>query len=147
MMYNMFITRTSLYLCIFTAISNILVVVVVVVVAPPCWRGSLDDMWLTLILEHNQQQTRHDIWAEIWALKFEPIIFFQMGSTATTTICDDFTGRWAFQVYNPPRSFKDFSSSNLASTDVCCDCGGGVDCSDKPFETWPWEVGFLSVKV
>ena len=40
------------------------------------------------------------------------------------------------EVYNPPRSFKDFSSSNLASTDVCCDCGGGVDCSDKPFETW-----------
>ena len=26
--------------------------------------------------EHNQQQTRHDIWAQIWALKFEPIIFF-----------------------------------------------------------------------
>eukprot|EP00438_Fugacium_kawagutii_P010322 Skav212575 [mRNA] locus=scaffold125:296447:310989:- [translate_table: standard] len=36
-------------------------------------------------------------------------------------------------VYNPPRSFADFSSSALAATDVCCDCGGGVDCSDSPF--------------
>ncbi|CAK8985770.1 unnamed protein product [Durusdinium trenchii] len=37
-------------------------------------------------------------------------------------------------VYNPPRSFADFSSSGLAATDVCCDCGGGVDCSDQPFD-------------
>lgn len=37
-------------------------------------------------------------------------------------------------VYNPPRSFADFSSSDLAATDVCCDCGGGVDCSDSPFD-------------
>ena len=44
-------------------------------------------------------------------------------------------------VYNPPRSFKDFSSSNLASTDVCCDCGGGVDCSDKPFD-WTDAEGY-----
>jgi len=37
-------------------------------------------------------------------------------------------------VHNPPRTFADFSSSGLASTDVCCDCGGGVDCSDSPFD-------------
>ncbi|CAE7337395.1 unnamed protein product [Symbiodinium pilosum] len=37
-------------------------------------------------------------------------------------------------VYNPPRTFADFSSSGLAATDVCCDCGGGVDCSDNPFD-------------
>ena len=37
-------------------------------------------------------------------------------------------------VYNPPRTFADFSSSGLAATDVCCDCGGGVDCSDSPFD-------------
>ena len=37
-------------------------------------------------------------------------------------------------VYNPPRTFADFSSSGLAAADVCCDCGGGVDCSDRPFD-------------
>ena len=86
----MFITCTSLSFCMVpTAIPRIRVVVVVVVAAAfPCWRGSWDDMWLTLILEHqhNQRESRHDI----WALKFESIIFFHMGSTTTitTTICD-----------------------------------------------------------
>eukprot|EP00931_Biecheleriopsis_adriatica_P060374 TRINITY_DN36256_c0_g1_i1.p1 TRINITY_DN36256_c0_g1~~TRINITY_DN36256_c0_g1_i1.p1 ORF type:complete len:2648 (-),score=427.06 TRINITY_DN36256_c0_g1_i1:64-8007(-) len=37
-------------------------------------------------------------------------------------------------LYNPPRSFQDFAISGLAATDTCCDCGGGVDCSDVPFD-------------
>eukprot|EP00930_Biecheleria_cincta_P033869 TRINITY_DN23441_c0_g1_i2.p1 TRINITY_DN23441_c0_g1~~TRINITY_DN23441_c0_g1_i2.p1 ORF type:complete len:2588 (-),score=365.17 TRINITY_DN23441_c0_g1_i2:2-7765(-) len=37
-------------------------------------------------------------------------------------------------VYNPPRSFQDFATSGLAATNTCCDCGGGVDCSDQPYD-------------
>ena len=48
------------------------------------------------------------------------------------------------QVYNPPRSFADFSSSDLAATDVCCDCGGGVDCSDSPFAP-RWSLWSLEI--
>ena len=63
----MFITRTSLYCCIFTAISRILVVVVVVVVAVAA----------AAVLEHNQHQTRHDI----CAFKFDQSLCSKMGST------------------------------------------------------------------
>eukprot|EP00927_Polykrikos_kofoidii_P076401 TRINITY_DN7343_c0_g1_i1.p1 TRINITY_DN7343_c0_g1~~TRINITY_DN7343_c0_g1_i1.p1 ORF type:complete len:2259 (+),score=322.69 TRINITY_DN7343_c0_g1_i1:195-6779(+) len=36
-------------------------------------------------------------------------------------------------IYDPPRVFKDFAAHGYAANQVCCGCGGGVDCADNPF--------------